>query len=69
MDDMADQVQSLFYNDVHFNSVNTRMHTEIECKTPNGKVSRETFKVDTGADGNLFNANILCSCDFFLDSV
>ena len=29
------------------------MHTEIECKTPNGKVSKETFKVDTGADGNL----------------
>ena len=32
MDDLADQVQSLFYHDVHFNSINTRMHTEIECR-------------------------------------
>ena len=47
MDNLVDQAQSLFYNDVHFNSVNTRIHTEIECKTPGGKVSRETFKVDT----------------------
>ena len=45
MDDLADQVQSLFYNDVHFNSVNTRMHTEIEYKTPGGKVLRETIQV------------------------
>ena len=37
MGDLADQVQSLFYNDIHFNSVNARMH----------------FKVDTGVDGNL----------------
>ena len=28
-------------------------HTSIECKTPDGKVSRETFKVDTGTDVNL----------------
>ena len=54
MDDLADQVQSLFYHDVHFNSINMRMYTEIECKTsPNGNVSRQTFKVDTGADWNL----------------
>ena len=29
------------------------MHTEIDCKTPAGEVSKQTFKVDTGADGNL----------------
>ena len=29
------------------------MYTEIECKTPAGEVSKQTFKVDTGADGNL----------------
>ena len=53
MDDLADQVQSLFYSNVQFNSVNNRRHTEIECNTPNEKVSRETFKVDTEADRNL----------------
>ena len=54
MDDLADQDQSLFYHDVHFNSINTRLHTEIECKTcPNGNVTRQTFKVNTGANGNL----------------
>ena len=36
MDDLADQVQSLFYLDVHFNSVNTRMHTKLECEKPYG---------------------------------
>ena len=58
MDDLADQVQSLFYNDIHFNSINTRMHTSIECKTPGGNLSRKTFKVDTGADGNLMPISI-----------
>lgn len=29
------------------------MHTEKECKTPVGEVSKQTFKVDTSADGNL----------------
>ena len=27
MDDLADQVQSLFYHDVHFNNINMRIHT------------------------------------------
>ena len=53
MDDLAKQVQSLFYNDVHFNSVNSRMHTTLHCTTPDGWSSDQTFKVDTGADGNL----------------
>ena len=53
MDDLTDQVQSLFYDKVYFNSINTRMHTKINCVTPDGQVSDQTFKVDTGADGNL----------------
>ena len=52
MDDLADQVQSLFYHDVHFNDVNTRMHTELGCEMSQSK-SQQVFKIDTGADGNL----------------
>ena len=54
MNDLADQVQSLFYHDMHCNSINMRMYTELECKTsPTSRVTRQTFKVDTDADGNL----------------
>ena len=53
MDDLTKQVQSLFYNDVHFNVINTRMHTLIKCETPDGRSSDQTFKIDTGAGGNL----------------
>ena len=53
MDDLADQVKSLFYHDVYFNAVNTRMHTKLNCETPHGLKSNETFKIDTGVDGNL----------------
>ena len=52
MDDLTDQVQSLFYHDVHFNNVNTRMHTELGCETSQSK-SRQMFNIDMGADGNL----------------
>ena len=57
MDDLVDQVQSLFYNDVNFESVNKRMHTSIHCETPNGKFSCQTFKIDTWADGNFDACN------------
>ena len=30
MDDLIEQVQSLFYNDVHFNAINARMHTTLK---------------------------------------
>ena len=54
MDDLADQVQSLFYHDMHFNAMNMQMYTEIGCKTsPSGTTSRQTFLIDTGADGNI----------------
>ena len=49
MDDLTKQVQSLFYNDIHFNSVTSRMHTTLHCTTPDGWSSDQTFKVDTGA--------------------
>ena len=52
MDDLADQVQSLFYHDVHFNNVNMRMHTELGCQMSQNKL-KQVFKIDTGADGNL----------------
>ena len=32
MDDLAEQVQSLLCNDIHFNTVNARMHTTLKCK-------------------------------------
>ena len=53
MDDLSEQVQALFYNDVHFNSINKRMHISIQCETPDGRSSEQSFKIDTGADGNL----------------
>ena len=52
MDDLTKQVQSLFYNDVHFNAVNARMHTTLKCETADGRSSDQVFKIDTGADGN-----------------
>ena len=53
MDDLTEQLQSLFYNDVQFNAINTGMHTAVKCETADGKCSENTFKIDTGADGNL----------------
>ena len=53
MDDLTEQVQSLFYNEVHFNAMNARMHTTLKCETPDGWSSDQVFKIDTGADGNL----------------
>ena len=53
MDDLTEQVQSLFYNDVHLNAMNARMHTTLKCVTPDGWSSDQVFKIDTGADCNL----------------
>ena len=47
------QIKSSLYHDVHFNSVNTRMHTKLECEMPHGLKTSETFKIDTGANCNL----------------
>ena len=53
MDNLADLVQSLFYHNVNFNVTNMQIYKEMECKIPKGEVSKQTFKVDMGADGNL----------------
>ena len=53
MDGLTKHVQSLFYNEVHFNTVNARMHTTLKCETPDGWSSDQVFKIDTGAHGNL----------------
>ena len=58
IDDLTEQVQSLFYNDVHFNAVNAGMHTTLKCETPDGWLSDQVFKIDTGADGNLMPINM-----------
>ena len=58
MDDLTEQVQSLFYNDVRFNAINTRMHTVIKCETPDGRFSENRFKIDTWADGNLMRISM-----------
>ena len=44
MDDLTEQAQSLFYNDVHFNAVNARMHTTLKCETPDGQSSDQVFQ-------------------------
>ena len=52
MHDLADQVQCLFYHDMHFNNINMRMHTELGCETSQSR-SKQVFKIDMGVDGNL----------------
>ena len=54
MDNLADQVQSLFYHDVHFNNINMRMHTELGCEMSQSR-SKQVFKIDMGVDG-IFDA-------------
>ena len=34
------------------------MHTNVGCETPDGKCSENTFKIDTGADGNLISISM-----------
>ena len=45
MDDLADHIESLFYHDVHFNAVNMRMHTKLECETPHGLNPQRPLKL------------------------
>ena len=47
MDDLADQVQSLFYHDMHINNVNMRMHTELGCEMSQNR-SKQVFKIHWG---------------------
>ena len=71
IDDLTEQVQSLFYNDVRFNAINTRMCTSIKCETPDGRSSNHTFKIDTGADGNIMPISMFSRlfCQVSLDAL
>ena len=53
IDDITTKVKSLYYNNVHFNSINTHMHINLKAKSCNSTSMVTKFKVDTGADGNL----------------
>ena len=53
IDEITSKVKSMYYQDVHFNSINTRMHINLNTKTCNGSSLKTHFKVDTGANSNL----------------
>ena len=53
IDEITSKVRSMYYNDIHFNSVNTCMHIKLNTKSCNGNSLKTRFKVNTGADGNL----------------
>ena len=53
IDEITSKVKSMYYHDVHFNSMNTRMHINVNMKSCNGRSMKTHFKVDTGADGDL----------------
>ena len=55
IDDITSKVKSMYYHDVHFNSVNTRMHINVNMRSCNGNTMKTHFRVDTGADGNLLS--------------
>ena len=53
IDDITSRVKSMYYHDVHFNSVNTRIHINLNTKSCNGNSMKTRFNVDAGADVNL----------------
>ena len=53
IDEITSKVESMYYHDVNFNSVNVRMPINLNTKSWNGNSMKTHFKVDTGADGNL----------------
>ena len=53
IDEITSRVKSMYYHNVHFKSVNTRMHINLNMRSCNGNSMKTHFKVDTGADGNL----------------
>ena len=44
----------MYCNDVHFNSVNTHLHINLNMRSCNSISIKTHFKVKTGDDGNLF---------------
>ena len=53
IDEITSKVRSMYYHNVHFNSVNTHMHINLNTRSCNGNSMKTCFKVDKGADGNL----------------
>ena len=53
IDEITSKVRSMYYYDVHFNSVNTHVHINLNTRLCNGNSMKTNFKVDTGADDNL----------------
>ena len=53
IDEITSKVKSLYYNDVHFNSLSTQMHISLSTRSCNRNARKAHFKVDTGSDGNL----------------
>ena len=53
IDEITSKVKSLYYNDVHFNSLSTQMHISLSTRSCNRNTRKTHFKVNTGADGNL----------------
>ena len=53
IDEITSKVKSLYYSNVHFDAINTRMYVNLNTKSCNGNQRKTRFKVDTGADGNL----------------
>ena len=50
IDEITSKIKCMYYNDVHFNSVNTRMYINLNTISCNGNSMKTHFKVDTGAD-------------------
>ena len=53
IDEITFRVKSMYYHNVHFNSVNTYVHINLNMRSCNGNSMKTHFKADTGADGNL----------------
>ena len=53
IDEITSRIKSMYYNDVHFNSISTWMHIKLNTKSCNGNSMKTHFKVNTGVDDNL----------------
>ena len=53
IDKITSRVKSMYYNDVHFNGINTQMHINLSTKSCNGNSMKTQFKANTGTDDNL----------------
>ena len=60
IDEITSKVKSMYYNDVHFNSVNSRMHMNLDMRSYNGNGMNTFFKIDTSADSNLLPLEEFC---------